>query len=1249
MPIQSSSLLTGGGSSKIPDLAGQFGGFKSSASSLWVASQEYDPVRFAGAYSSTRAGSLGGGFSYPQLASLSRPSAVTPEPPRLTQSILNNKSQSAKFKVGQLQIREVAPFDFLEQLTGEFLGMEQPLIGEDGLIADFGAFFEEKGVDFNNAPARALDYAINLSIGLPYHLAATLAGAPLPDPNSRDQQFPFQLSPNYWPFVTQASDEELQDLAVKVASKYADPAGNQYMIGVLLDQFKIDRNKRAALTSGNDATDYFAKKGMTYLTQQGRAAISENPGGTYAQSMGYQYDDTGKRMGTAMPPGFSVVPFLSHAWASTANPLTKKDEEIWARATPQQRASMLGATGLAQTVYQAPGMLLGFVGGGMVAGSIAAGVKGTATLGGKALQVWNTALNLSKAEMALGVTAMTALWGTAAAFPDNEMIQNLTQRIDRSRPISESHLAGAVNLMGMFSSGTFGINTAVRMNARVAVMAGAKMPVGIQTISRGALGGMPNLRFYEYGFGGSRMADFMVDKVGLPLHEVKVGIQRSFLSYTLNALRRMNDEGWVAALDNPEGTPLAGMTRDQILELQAMHASRSLETVTNQAEAIIKTMAKAREDQPLGLWTLGDDIIQGFRIAVRNARTWDDGMARSFINEYASPFITRLTGGDTGETMRAWMAKKITALGYSADSLPAAKQWSTEQWRQATRMVYHFDFNRWADTVNAAAGGAEEAARVSIMSLRHLFRDEADLALAVLRGSDETAALAMMEKIKTKIELESWSATEIRQSARAGAGAPLWEMTPAKMADHIQDIRETLSTRRGLPDPDNPTALDALNYVQREMETEGLWTIGHKPVNKDGDFVLSVQTRTGQIVESRWLDYPLDNAHLVDLGNRGYMSAKLDAVTRGFRTWRLLEYQKGSLFRSLTDRTDLSATQIEAFHQGVMDLARKHNVSPQAIGRLPNKAPGLRSVAEEVNDLADRIFGGVVKDKDGNVINWKREVGNAYRQAYRLNLTAGVTSHIKANFGPVGEWITYGTDAIYVMWRFGMSPLFKAGEIWESHQLNLMRRVYPGQDPYVMSLYARYGAGGDPAVIASERTLDPFIAGMDSTVVGSAGVRSAVAPANTRVLNGSSMASEAAHRRAAQSLAFYARQLPENQAQVIARTAMAEQAKRYREVALGGEAIRTTDRGRLLAELANSVDENGRMIAGTDQARLMTVLRQLNREDLPAPVREALDAYPWGAPTTEQIRAARQMGRAPRCCATRSSSRRPTGPRTPTP
>lgn len=1222
MPIQSSSLLGGSSGSSGISLKSPSRQSILPKSYDWLADQDWSAERFTSGTSPSRPGTLAGGFTFSQIASLAQSRPVTPDPPRLTQSILNGKTQSAKFKVGQLQIREVAPFDFLAQLTGEFIGNEQPMIGENGSWFDPYRFFEEKQIDFNNAPSRLADYMV-AGMGLPVMLAQTIAGLPMPTVAPRDQQYSFQLSPNYWPYVTQATDDDLKALAVKVVSKYADPTTNQYLVDNLIAQFKIDRNKQGAWSSGSDSADYFAKKALSWASRKG--PLPANPSGVVAASQGYLYGEDNQSIGFGAAGIFRNVPFLSHAWASTVNPLTKEDEARWAAATPQQRAAMLGAVGLNQTINEAPGMLLGFAAGGTVAGSIAAGVKGTATVGGRALQVWNTALNLSKASMALGVTSATATWAAAAAFPDNEMIQNLTQRIDRSRPISESHLAGAVNAMGMFSSGTFGINTAVRMNAKVAAMAGAKMPVGIQTISRGALGGMPNLRFYEYGFGGSRMADFMVEKVGLPLQEVKVGVQRTFLSYTLNALRRMNDEGWVAALDNPSGTPLAGMTTDQILELQALHASHSLETVTTQAEAILRTMARAREDQPLGLWKNGDEAIKGYGIAVRNSRSWDDGMARSFISEYDSGFITRTTGADTGEAMRAWLATKLTGLGYSADALPSVRQWSTEQWRQATRMVYHFDFNRWADTVNAAAGGADEASHISIMSMRHLFRDEADRALAVLRGDDADAALAMMEQIKTKIEVETWNATEIKASARKGAGAPIWEATPAKLADHIEDIRETLSTRRGLPDPDSPTALDALNYVHREMETEGLWTIGFKPVNEAGDFVLSVQTRTGHVVESRWLDYPLDNEHLVDIGNRGFLSAKMDDVTRGFRTWRLLEYQKGSLFRSLTDRTDLSATQIETFHQGVMDLARKHNVSPQAVGRLPSFAPGLRSVAQEVNDLADRVFGGVVKDKEGNVINWKREVGNAYRQAYRLNLTAGVTSHIKANFGPVGEWITYGTDALYVMWRFGMSPLFKAGEIWESHQLNLMRRVYPGQDPYVMSLYARYGAGSDPAVIASERTLDPFIAGMDSTVVGSSGVRSAVAPANVRVLSTSSAATEAAHRRAAQSLAFYARQMPENQQQVIARTAMAEQAKRYREMALGGEAIRTTDRGRLLAELANSVDENGRMIAGTDQARLFAVLRQLNREDLDPIVAAALDAHPWGAPTAEQIAHSQQL------------------------
>lgn len=1195
----------------------------------WLSNQDFNYEDYATGTAPNHPGTISGGFNVSQLLRLSdlRRELVLPEPPRMTQSVLNGKGSSALLKTGQFQLEMVQPFDSLTQGTGSTLGLEQPLVGTGGSWFDPMGFLESKDLTLGfETPSRLSDYALNTTLMLPFLAAQTAMGAPPTTPNMKDQKYKFQESRSYWSFVGGATDDQLRQLARDVTSKYANPDGNQYIVDKFYNQFLIDRGKTTHLTSGSDSADYFAKKGMAWSIHRGGDGLV----GEYAASQGYLYDAKGEQIAAGVAGFFRNVPFVSHAWASTVNPLTKDDEAIWARATPRQRADALASTGLVQTINEAPGMLVGFLGAGSVAGSIAAGVKGTATVGGNLLKAYDTVLNLSKLGMATGITGATVAWSAAAAFPDNEFIQNLTQRIDTNRPVSESYFAGLVNAVGMFSSGTFGANSAVRMDSRIiAKLVGAsKVPDGIGTITRGVMSGMPDLRTYAWGFGGSPVADYFVSHIGLPLMETKVGIQRMFMSESLNTLKEEKLARIVGAVDNPEGSALGAMSTDEVLEVQAMQLARAMESAADDGEHIVRSMATARTDQPLGFWIGGADKIREWAITVRNARGWDDKIARRFVNQYGSSFIHRLTGADTPETMRKWMADKLNMLGYKGDALPSAGSWNVERWRQSLRLVYHFDFNRWSDAIAKAAVGAEEASRISIMSLRHLFRDEAEAAIVVLRGEDEAAALAMMEKIKTKIEMEAWQATQIRYSTRAGEGAPIWEATPKAMADHIEDIYETLSARRMRPPPGSPQELDALNFVHAKMEDEGLWTVGYKPVNEAGDFVAAVHTRTGQIVQTRWLDYPLDNVWNVELGNRGLLAAKLDEVTRGFRTWRLLEFQKASLHRALSAKTDVSAAQIEAFHQGVMDLGRKHNVSPQAVGRMPGgrlPAPGLRSISQDVNDLAERIFGGPVIGKDGKVVNWRKEVGDAYRQSYRLNLTAGLTSHLKANFGPMGEAITYGSDFIYVMWRFGLSPLFKAGEIWESSQLNLMRRVYPGEDPYVASLYVGTW-GGDPGVAAMEASLDPFISGMASPAEATPGLRARLSPARESVVNRQAgLVAETAQRRSAAAFGFYARGLPEDQAAAVARSAMREQAKRYRAQALGGEAIRTNDRGRLMAELANSVDENGVLVNGADYTRLRTVLRQLNREDLDPQVAAALDAYPWGAPTVDQVREAANM------------------------
>ncbi|HEY6013487.1 MAG TPA: hypothetical protein VIU37_05760, partial [Candidatus Limnocylindrales bacterium] len=399
---------------------------------------------------------------------------------------------------------------------------------------------------------------------------------------------------------------------------------------------------------------------------------------------------------------------------------------------------------------------------------------------------------------------------------------------------------------------------------------------------------------------------------------------------------------------------------------------------------------------------------------------------------------------------------------------------------------------------------------------------------------------------------------------------------------------------------------------------------GYKPVDEAGNFIASKETRTGQHVQTSWLDYPLTNHDLIELGNRGWLGNKMDAVTRGFRTWRILEYQRGSLFRSLSSKTSFSATQIEAFHAGVLNISRKHALSPQAVGRAPGWAPGLSAIGEEVNQLARTIFGpGPHIDANGNVINWRREIGSAYRQAYRLNLTAGLTSHLKASLGPVGEAITYGSEFMYVMWRFGLSPLFKGGELWESAQLNLMRRVAPNEDPAITAMYLRTGASGDPAAVAAE------ITGADQMIQGLARTPDMQNAADT-LLGGGPHAAAGARRswtgdeRAAQGLSFYALGLKENHLQQLDRQAAEARATAFRDRVLGGEAGRNTPLDEINQRILDITDEAGNVLPG-NEADLAILLRQAELETLPPDIRAALQAYPGGAPTAHQLAVAADL------------------------
>ncbi len=1175
----------------------------------WLQRQAFDFDRYEMGTSPYRTGSLRGGPTEQQWGTIAgwRQNATVPDPPRLTETILAGKKQP---RTGALTLNMLDPFATITELTGSFGGREEPLVGE-GAAWDPWMFLAAKGIDpfgvgSTGAPARLADYTVAPLIAA----GQMILGQKVPANPYGDTFYPFQRDSAYWQMVSALDDTRLHQVAVNVVARMADPTSNGYLVDMLEQQFRIDRNKALGLSSGTASIDYFAKKGLSLINRVGTLSADSPTDAQWAASMGYTAGSRGEPLTIA---GFlRNLPFAGPAFAEAINPLTPEENAAWEAATPDQRRNLLGGAGLSMMVNELPGYLVTMSG----VGAAATLAKGGAGLAGKAYWAYDTALKVSKASMALGLTSAATNWALEASWPEDfdfgpitgQGVSEYVRRVDLARPVSQSYLAGVVNGLGFWSSGTFGAATAVKAGRKAAGTLGDLARAhGIPV----PMPGLPDLRLFAFGLGGSDMRRLMVGELGLSEQGITLSAKRLWLSLTLNQIRRKYIAAWdSAAMGLRTGTLVDNLPVEQRMELATQQLARPLSEASGEVEAVVRTYQQARELGPL----LSDDAIRTHNLAVRNARSHDDALARGFVNEYGAGFITRLAGADTPAAIRGWLEDAVTRLGGRAAGLPSAATHSLEWWHQLARGVYHYAFDRWAGLLAHAAEGTEEAARLGIVSQRHLFRDEADAAIRVLREGGDAAA-AKMDELLPKLEVEEWDARGLSAATRQKKP---WTRNPDTLADHLEDIRDTLIVRRRLPDAASDTAGEPLNALHRQISDEGLWEIGYKPVNEAGEFMATVQTRTGQMFSTRWLDYPLSSVSNIEMGNRGILASKLDSVTRGYRTWRILEMQRGALFRSLSDKGIGSPTQVSAFHEGVLALSRKHALSPQAVGRAPTWIPGMEAMAGEVDALARRIFGeGPHLDVNGKPINWRREIGSAYRTAYRLNLTAGLTSHLKASLGPLGEAIVAGSDFLYVMWRFALSPLFKAGEIWESLQLGAMRRVNPNADPLTENLFYRTGIGQDPSIIGAELTGDMFLQGLGRDnfdprvpLASDAGI-----PARAYSME----------QRNAASLSFFARQLPEDFDQLRTRMALADVARRFRERAMAGQALRpVTRREALVAELIDLTDEAGFPVAG-QEARFREVVSELDYEELDPLTRAALEAWPAGGPTAESIDAAIEL------------------------
>lgn len=1026
----------------------------------WLGKQDYAPERAFASIGNYSRGKILGGPTFQQFLSLDDPRKFTTvaAPPPLTTAVLDQlHNTNGGKKIGQLSLDLIDPFGTMAEATGSFLGQDQPAIGTGGGI-DPGKFLAEKGIDLFGAgsqgvPARLADYAL----ALPAAVLAKMNVVHAAEPSANaGLQYRFQQDPGYWALLQQASDDQsLRVIANAVAAKYIDPGRNQYLVQQLFQQMKTDRDTiLTARSSGNDRIDYIAKWRFASdlaNTQQGNAvnAVSGTSVAGIAATL------------------LSAIPFAGTQIASGIAPIDVVNE-AWNGLTPEQRRTYFGEAGLITTgldfVVQLP-LLSGM-------GSALAIAKGSTGLAHTLYRAYDTGLRATALMMGSGLVVATANWAAEAAWPGYSAF--LGEEIDRARPVSSSSLAGVVNELGFWASGSFGVVPAVQVTSRGAgrVFAAAGSAAAKLHLPHIEVGDA-ELAFFRDGYGGSMVRNEL-GKTGMPASMIETPVKASFLSHMLNLIERQRREPLEAALRG-EQTDFAHVNAMNPVEREAWandQLARGMQDGPTVAEAYIRTLAYARRKRPV---IPNEEVRRAWNAAAAFGRTVDETLGADVLRAYGPDFIAskRVVGTYQAQAMEDWARKKVADLGYDGTKLG---KHGLDGWAQIVRTLHQIEYHNLAGELAAAIEkeATAEAGKLAIIASDHVFRDEAEaLAKRLETASADEAHALIADMIASKREAADWFARHYQP--KAGHAKDPRNVAPSTFAAWLEDATPALPTRRINAVEGSSTALEPVNVLQRQLDTQGTWTLAFKPVDENGNFVSYARGRDGSLIKSPWVEYPITGGDNLELGNRGYLASKVDSVTRGFRTRRLAEFQRGQIFRIVTKDANVLPEQIDAFHEGLLQIAHDRRIQVQtagAIAKLPEMAFG-HDTRKAINDLAEKVFGpGDLPGRNGAPVkmDWPTVVAKAYRQSFKLNLSAGLTSYLKT-LGPAGAAAAVASDVIYTAWRFGFSPLFKLGEIWESIQLNAMRGVFR-RDPATEALYVHGGLGNDGSLIASEIGFD---------------------------------------------------------------------------------------------------------------------------------------------------------------------------------
>jgi hypothetical protein len=872
------------------------GSVASSAGAGWISAKWYQsPVRI---------GSPKGGISYEQIAAMSDlrqissyDSIIKPLTMPSSVAVLGTQGgqQSRSNRTGSLELNMLDLGATVRMASGSFLGLDTPMLGTPGSGGPIDDALQLMS-EYNRLPSRILDYAVGLPLAW-LGVQKNSVGAKNADGTTPQ---PFQQDPVYWNAIANANEAELDEMATRAAYATVGDQMAPALKAQLLAIFKTDQLSMTGMSSGNERTDYLAKKQMeTWADYSDKYTKMENgrqvlkSGDPLFQIEANWVAKSGVVFGAFAKGAMTFLPFIGTNLAEYLEPVSEATEARWAAAAADVRRGWMNSAMIAQVasdlivtlpLFSGLGGFLNFakagaagkeflpliqqaklvqvgLGGERVVqvsesgnsfinvakhaawalGKPGVRVPAVLTEGGTVgrvlgsrfaipevvhiTNIYDGALHVAKLGLMSGISAWGINWGLKIASP--EYAATYGREIDNSHWVSESQAAAAVDMIGLFTGGTLGAASLIRVSGTA---------VGVPLAKVGIKASPFNFAYLEH-YGGSGMTSLVQRALKEPL----TGAELPFERHTMSVMQRWIQKGF---LDHAEMNPA-----------RAAEIMAGAQITRGEAMTQLAKILKAAEEKEWGIESEGWRLQH--RVAKKQAQALMNDIADLMESETGTKFWNRQLSQmkDPNGRPLAYNAAGLkeavrnfaTMMGKSGDDAVATiessallrvhkgERASLKPWQQAANSMMQKAFDRYQGVLQGIrnSGTSESAPGLEIVRLDHLFQEDARRFLgeaeAIANGAGDPLLLEQLrvQIVNTPDFARFWA----RQKNWHNEGTrSLNDVSAEAVVKWLEQTEMHLPSKRVLPG-DNAVEGE-LNQLHRSLDAGGIWTLAYKATEK---------------------------------------------------------------------------------------------------------------------------------------------------------------------------------------------------------------------------------------------------------------------------------------------------------------------------------------------------------------------------------------------------------------------------------